>query len=133
MRAREKRVHREKNKFSVQCSRFSFQDSECRVQGPGCRVEGLGYLGGAVVHLEAEAVVVALLVLQVPIQLRVLLGRPQLEHLRKSEGLGFRVHGLGRREARAVPSAFVGEGAALCYAKGIPAATGGETVGSWSQ
>ena len=40
-------------------------------------------------------------------------------------------------EARAVPSAFVGEGAALCYAKGISAATGmessRETVGSWSQ
>ena len=42
-----------------------------------------------------------------------------------------------KREARAVPSAFVGEGTALCYAKGVSAATGREssreTVGSWSQ
>ena len=39
--------------------------------------------------------------------------------------------------ARAVPSAFVGEGAALYYAKGISTATGREssreTVGSWSK
>ena len=39
-----------------------------------------------------------------------------------------------KKEARAVPSAFVGEGAALCLAKGVSAATGREssreTVGS---
>jgi len=42
-----------------------------------------------------------------------------------------------KREARAVPSAFVGEGAALCSAKMISAATerkgSRETVGSWGQ
>ena len=42
-------------------------------------------------------------------------------------------HASGLTEARAVPSAFAGEGAALCYAKGISAATGressSETVG----
>ena len=36
---------------------------------------------------------------------------------------------LSNREARAVPSAFVGEGAALCYAKGISAATGRKRLG----
>ena len=42
-----------------------------------------------------------------------------------------------KREARSVPSAFVGEGADLYSAKRIAAATGGkssrDTVGSWSQ
>ena len=42
-----------------------------------------------------------------------------------------------KREAREVPSAFVGEGAALYQAEGISAATGRkracETAGSWSQ
>ena len=41
------------------------------------------------------------------------------------------------REARAVSSAFVGEGAALYQVKGFSAATGREksreTVGSWNQ
>ena len=42
-----------------------------------------------------------------------------------------------KREVRAVPSAFAGEGAALCYATRISAATGRksscETAGCWSQ
>ena len=36
---------------------------------------------------------------------------------------------LVKSEARAVPSAFVGEGAALCQAKGISAATGRTRLG----
>ena len=37
--------------------------------------------------------------------------------------------GIPTREARAVPSAFGGDGVALCYAKGVPAATGRKRLG----
>ena len=40
-----------------------------------------------------------------------------------------RFHPPPEREARAVPSAFVGEGASLCSAKGIYVATGRKRLG----